>query len=901
MTLLPGARLGPYEIVSPLGAGGMGEVYRARDTKLGRDVALKILPDVFASDPERLARFEREAKTLAALNHPHIAHLYGFEQTTSGASQISASALVMELVEGDDLAHRIARGPIPLDEALTIARQIAEALEAAHEQGIVHRDLKPANIKVRDDGTVKVLDFGLAKALEGSSRAGGSGGSSGSGRGAEELLNSPTITSPAMTMRGMILGTAAYMAPEQAKGKTVDKRADIWAFGCVLYEMLTGRRAFSGDDVSDTLAVVLRGDPDWTSVPAPARRLLKKCLEKDPRRRLHDIGDAWDLIGEPESSATTGSRRALWLAWGVAGVMLATTAALAVVHFREDRSLPPAVRFELLPPPKSNYDIYIALSPDGRRLAFTARDDAGRLNLWLRDLDSFEARMLPGTQDVGSPFWSPDSRFIAFGAQRHLKKIDVAGGSPQTIAEAAEPVGMGSWNADDVIVFGARGAGALKRVPAGGGIPQPMTAIDTERGEIFHSFPCFLPDGKHFAYFRASSNPDVQGIYIGSLDSAPEQQDRTRLVGTTIGPVQVTSGSSGGRLLYVLDGTLMSQSFDTTARRLAGAPLPVAEGIGSSGSFAFFTASMTNSLAYRVGVGTAVNLEQLAWFDRKGQELAKLGDPRGYGGPVALSPDGRTAAVAISATRALPDLWLIEFARGIFTRFTFHAAPDSDPVWSPDGQRIVFRSVRGRNADLYVKDASGAAAESLLLDTPALQKTPTDWSRDGRFILFHTLTVSTNFDVWALPMSGKKPVVLLQTEFSETAARFSPDGRWISYISNESGRPEIYLRPFSVSADGTPSVGGKWQVSKDGGAGPRWRRDSRELYFRSATGAVMTVDVSTGSGWATSLPRALTIRLPSQIGYDVSADGQQFLVSTPVTPSPSEPVSVVLNWSDGSR
>jgi Tol biopolymer transport system component len=897
LPLTPGSRIGVYEVLSALGAGGMGEVYRARDTRLGRDVALKIIPDVFASDSERLARFEREARTLASLNHPNIAHLHGFEESPS-TDPAGTRAIVMELVEGEDLAVRIARGPIPLDEALAIAKQIVLALDAAHEQGIVHRDLKPGNIKIRDDGTVKVLDFGLAKAF-GLAEAGGPG---------VGLNNSPTITTPAMTMRGVILGTAAYMAPEQAKGKAVDSRADIWAFGCVFYEMVTGRRAFAGDDVSDTLASVLRANVDWTGVPPSVVRLLKKCLERDPRQRLHDIGDAWDLLDAAPISAPPAQNGRGAFAWSLVTLLAITTIGLAVVHFRETAPAREVVRFLIPPPPASTFDIYLALSPDGRRLAFTARDKDGVIHLWVRELDTLEARLLPGTDGAWSPFWSPDGRYVAFAAGRLLKKIDVLGGPPQTLCESPMLVGSGTWNQEGVIVFGTRSVGpaaVLRRVAATGGDPIPITAIAEPALETFHTFPSFLSDGQHFVYFRQSTSAERQGFYLGSLDVRPDQQPTTRLIAATHGPARVVRSSEGGeRLLFLRERTLTAQAFDSDRLQVLGDAAPLAEGIGSSGSFGFFSASDNDVLAYRTGPPTFTNFGQMTWLDRGGKPIGSVGEPRAFAIPVrslALTRDAARAAVGISPTPA-GDLWIVEFTRGTSTRLTFHENAEVNPVWSPDGRRIVFRANRQGVGDLYVKDARGISDETRLLET-AEPETPTDWSPDGRFVLFSRPGPNSGMDLWLLPFDGDRvPWPLLATPFDETVGRFSPDGRWIAYESNESGRSEIYLRQLAWSADGTPSVGAKWLVSTDGGADARWRRDGRELLYRHPSGAMMAAEVSfRGETPQTSIPRRLFTLPPSVLNWDVAADGKRFLVLLPVAPPTSDPISVVLNWSRALR
>jgi serine/threonine protein kinase/Tol biopolymer transport system component len=875
-----GARVGHYEVTGLLGAGGMGEVYRGRDTRLDRSVALKILPKAFASDSERRARFAREAKTLAALNHPHIAQIHGFEESGD------TSALVMELVDGEDLSERIRRGPIPYDEAIAIARQIADALAAAHDQGIIHRDLKPGNIKLRDDGTIKVLDFGLAKAVEtGAAMQSGS---------ASDTTNSPTITSPAMTLRGVILGTAAYMAPEQAKGRAVDKRADIWAFGCVLYEMLTGRRAFGGEDVSETMASVLKSDVDWTGVPRQARRLIGRCLDKDPRKRLQDIRDAWDLLDEAAPAGAPASTA--WLPWLIAAVLFMTTAGLVV---RELASPPPplmSAQFQIEPPAGQEFDFSMSVSPDGRRLAFTTLDESRTTHLWVRDIDSIEARRLPGTEGAVGAFWSPDSRSIAFGVGRALMKVDLAGGAKQQIAESPGNVGGGGWNRDGVIVFGTFGVGPIRRVPAAGD-ETPVTL--TPDATTSHSFPLFLPDGRRFLYFIMSARPDVRGIYLGAIDREPSAQERVRVVPATHGPIAIVNSSSGSRLLFVQDGSLKSQPFDTTEVRLTGEPTVIAEDLGSTGARAFV--SVTDEvLAYRTGVAGQPNVAQLRWVDRTGASIGDLGEPRliapsPYG--IAIAPGDRQAALMIAQTPS-PDLWLMELARGVETRVTFHEAADMNPIWSPRGDRLAFRSNRVSTGELYEKDVSGTADETLVFkggDAPA----PTDWSNDGKFLLFQRLTANHGPDLWVLPVGRTQASPLLQTPFAEQGARFSPDGRWVAYTSTESGRPEIYLRPFNVSASGQPSLGQKARVSTDGGSGVRWRGDGRELIYRDRTEGFTAVDVTTvGTSVTIGIPRRLFAPPPGTVAWDITANAQRFLVAVPVTApvASMDPITVVLNW-----
>ncbi len=890
MFLTTGSSVGHYQILGSLGAGGMGEVYRARDTKLGRDVALKILPEAVSTDPERRARFAREARSLAALNHPNIAQVHGFEDGEP------TSALIMELVDGQDLSERIRRGPSPFDDAIAIARQIGDALQTAHDRGIIHRDLKPGNIKVRDDGTVKVLDFGLAKALD--------QGSGIADQGSGELSNSPTITTPAMTMHGMILGTAAYMAPEQAKGRAVDRRADIWAFGCVLYEMLTGRKAFAGDDVSDTLASILKSDVDWTGVPPQATRLLKRCLEKDPRKRLHDVGDAWDLLEDRSPLPQSTPQRSSWLPWTVAALFAVTTIGLAALRFMQPAPAPPeSARFQIAPPPNTEFSTYLAVSPDSRRVAFTASDRNRMSTLWVRDLQSLEARQLPGTENATSPFWSPDGRFIAFADGRVLKKIDLSGGPAQTLGEAPGSVGLGAWNTAGAIVVGTRGLGGLYKVPDTGGTLVPLTSI-VEESERGHSFPTFLPDQKRFLYIKLSARADEQGVYMGSIDAAPEQQGTTRLLPLGFGPLVLTNGDQGRRLLFARGGTVMSQPFDADRVELSGEPTPVAERVGSAGSFAFFGAG-SNVLVYRTGTAATSTSEQLTWFDRTGKEIAKVGDPLAVSaGPfsLAIAPDGRRAAVMISEAAPPADLWLVEFARGLVTRLTSTPGAEAGPVWAPDSRRLAFRRGRTDNfsSDMFVKDVDGADEEEPIAPQPT-GGTPTDWSRDGRTILLVRGPDNIASDIFAWSTDRKVAEPLLRTAFTEHTGRLSSDGRWLAYVSNESGESEIYVRPFSIGADGKPAVGPKWRVSTSGGVMPRWRADGKELFFRAGNGDFMSVDVTiAGGSIQTTLPRRLFANIPSVHAWDVTADGQRFLISvvlsSPLSPAAVDPITVVLNW-----
>jgi Tol biopolymer transport system component len=906
MSLATGTKLGPYEILSALGAGGMGEVYRARDTKLGRDVALKILPGVFATDPDRLARFQREAQVLASLNHPNIGHIYGLEETDG------VRALVLELVEGPTLADRVVQGPIPIDEALRIARQIAEALDAAHEQGVIHRDLKPANIKVRENGTVKVLDFGLAKLAAPDTR--GAGGMAG-------LSQSPTVTSPAATLTGVILGTAAYMAPEQARGKAVDKRADIWAFGVVLYEMFTGQRLFEGETVSDTLIEVATKEPDWNRVPAKVHRLLRRCLEKDPKKRLRDIGEAWFVFEDAPQAGTVQAvsphawwRTAGWVA--ALAVFAIALASLAFIHFRETPPVAEVVRFQIPPPGKSDIAGYsVVVSPDGRRVAFVAPGAGGAPQLWVRSLDLLESRPLAGTEGVLIPaFWSPDSRFIGFAVQGKLKKVDVSGGSVQPVCDVPGSFRGGAWSPDGVIIFGT---GSLMRVPESGGTATPVTRLDPSRQELFHGGPAFLPDARHFFYFRSAGlGGKNTGIYVGSLDSNPEQQNTKLLVASDQGAVyarvpKVPAQQQDGFLLFFREGSLMAQPFDAGLRELTGEAIPIAEGLGTSTGAPHigppqFSASMTGVLAYRHAGALGLNT-QLTWFDRQGKNLGTIGEPGEYSS-VALSPDGTRVAVAHTDPQAASaraasgnsEIWVYEVGGGTSTQLTFDHTQTWFPVWSRDSSRIIFSSGRDGAFNPYQKASSGAGSEDAVFKSSEY-KFVQDWSPDERFLMYSQAD-GPNIHLWMLPLEGeRKPTPYLKTEVTESQGRFSPDGHYVAYSSNGSGKREIYVQPFP-----NPQ-GGKWKVSTGGGGQPRWRRDGKELFYISADSKMMAVEVSTAPVFKAGARKVL-FATPILDGgntnnvtrYDVTADGNKFLIDS-VLPETSgravTPITVVLNWN----
>ncbi len=888
MSLTPGARIGPYEITAQIGAGGMGQVWRATDTTLGRQVAIKILPDAFASDPERLARFGREATTLASLNHPNIAAIFGFEKSAG------LQALIMELVEGEDLSTMIARGPVSPSDTLSIARQIADALEVAHEQGIIHRDLKPANIKVRADGTVKVLDFGLAKALapEGASAT-------------ADLANSPTITSPAMTEMGIVLGTAAYMSPEQARGRPVDRRADIWAFGVVLYEMSVGRRLFGGDDVTETIASVVKDEPNLAAAPPALRRLLGRCLEKDPRKRLRDISVAWELIDGPGGPATAGDRepsrpRRWWLPWAVVSAALAAAAAFAVLWLNVPQPDVRSVEFNVGPPAETvltNPYGATAVSPDGRYLVFAAGSVAtNSSSLWLRQMDSRSARQLQGTEGANFPFWSPDSQWVAFYQAGKLKRTGIVGGAPQVLCDAANLAGSGgTWNRDDTVLFAS--TGGLFRVGGSGGVPERVTTADAARQERGYGHPQFLPDGRHFLYFISSDDPTVEGIYAGSLD---DPTVRVRIVAAERKASYVTSRDGRtGYLLWLRDEMLVAQPFDPGTLTLSGTPLPIVDDIAAGGpaTRAAFWTSQSGVLAYRT---EATARASLVWMSRSGQLLGEAA-PEALRGSFKLSRDGSRVAMGIADDSGNADIWTLDLARQVTTRVTFDPAGEVIPVWSHDDSRIAYVSDRSGIRQIYRTAFGGGGTEEQLTTEPSW-KSILDWSPDGRHLLYLRASGTTGSDIWVSPLEGERtPAVVVQTPFSENGARFSPDGKWIAYASNATGRLEVYVRPFP------PASESPWQVSNQGGSRPKWGDDGKALYFLGPSAGqqtpLMAADVRVlGGRLETDAPRELfrigTVSPSVYSPYDVTRDGQRFLIYQPssAAASTAPPLTVVTDW-----
>jgi serine/threonine protein kinase/Tol biopolymer transport system component len=881
MSLAAGSRVGAYEIISALGVGGMGEVWRATDTRLKRQVALKVLPAAFVTDPERIARFQREAEVLAALNHPNIAQIYGIEEAGG------VTALVLELVEGPTLSDRIAKGPIPIDEALPIAKQIAEALEAAHEQGIIHRDLKPANIKVRDDGTVKVLDFGLAKLAE--------PGVTSAARPASST-ESPTITSPAMmTGIGVLLGTAAYMSPEQAKGRAADRRSDIWAFGCVLYEMLTGEPAFRGDEISETLAAVIKDEPDWTALPSNTpesiQRLLRRCLAKERGRRLSDAGAARLEIDEanqtPTPSPVAVSRTSERIAWLAALVLTATAAVTAMVIFRPAVAPTPELRLEIATPPTTDA-VSFALSPDAANLVFVAATD-GPPRLWVRSLRDGSTRPLAQTAGAIHPFWSPDSQAIGFFADGKLKRIQVDGSALQVLANAPADAGA-TWSRNNVIVFAPTLIGPLYRVASIPSSSEPTT-VTRVGGDQAHRFPQFLPDGRHFFYSVVEAG--TAAVYLGSLENLESRRLLDADAGATL--------ADPGHLVFVRQGTLFAQPFDSTTRSLRGEPVPLAEVIAADrfGHVGLST-SPTGGIAYRTGSGLPAR--QFIWFDRTGNEIKRVGDPDAQGDidPV-LSVDEKLVALRRGVGHA--TIWFLNTDRGQLSRF----GEGAYPLLSPTGRDVMYsigpanpgtHQHTGPGYDLFRKPIDGGI-ETPVFNSPEI-KTPMDWSSDGAFVLYRrNLGTLATYSLWALPLDGSgKPIEVSSGSFTSREGQFSPDVKWIAYQSDESGQFEIYLQRF-------PGKENKTLVSVKGGAQVRWRSDGKELFYLGLDGRLMAVPVQlTPSGppvIGDSTPLFMTqVGTPvpslSRQQYVVSNNGQRFLMNTVLDEGKVPGITLLLNW-----
>jgi len=891
-----GKKILHYEIIDKLGEGGMGEVYRARDNTLGREVALKILPAAFAADAARVARFQREAKLLASLNHPNIAAIH------SVAQDGDVIGLALELVIGDDLTVHLENGTVSLDKALAYAEQIAAAVEAAHEQGVVHRDLKPANIKIAHDGVVKVLDFGLAKAT----------GAAGESSSSLNTTISPSLASAPLTLDGVILGTVAYMSPEQARGSNLDRRTDIFSFGVVLFEMLVGQRPFGGPTMSDMMAAILKEEPDLDTLPAdtpPAiRLLLTRCLAKDPKQRLRDMGEARLIIaavrgGDPTASMVLGERKtetggrrlakreiAAWalaavaiVAFGVTALMSTTggTTATKAPEIRATISAPDDHDFEV----NGNHSGALSLSPDGTKMIFTASAGSGRPSLFLRSLGSSTAQQISNTEGATYPFWSPDSRQIAFFADGKLKKLDLNGGAPMTVTRALDGRG-GTWNIDGTILFAPETQTPIHRVSTGGVLGGPVTTVDNTRmAETTHRFPSFLPDGRHFLYLRgshAANNQDaVNSIWVGDLES--EETFELMQSGTQANYAQ-------GHLFWVRDQFLMARPFSVQDLEFTGEAFAVGEGVVVQlGTWrAAYAVSEAGPLSFQGGLAAE---QVLTLFDREGKELGTIGEAAMYS-EIRLSRDNRYLAAGVDAEGGgQSDIWVYDLSRNVGSRLTFDDARDTKPVWSPDGKQIAFTSNRGGKSGVFVRSADGRGdAESLF--TIEGQCEVQDWSRDGKYLAFDT-GIGKN-DLWVLNLEDGEAFALVASGFDVGYARFSPDGNWIGYISNEGGKYELYVTRF-------PSGEGKWQLTKDGADWLLgWNDAGTELFYLDLEGNLGSVKVAFGDQVVVDLP---TMLFSTRAGttWDNKSDGNGFVLGVPDDAGDDFPITLIVNWDSGGQ
>ena len=882
MSLAAGTRLGPYEIAAPIGAGGMGEVYRAKDTRLDRQVAVKVLSSHLSASEEVRQRFEREAKTISQFSHPHICSLYdvGREGETD--------YLVMELLEGESLADRLGKGALPTEQVLRYGIEIADALDKAHRQGIVHRDLKPGNIMLTKTG-VKLLDFGLAKPLTAAGARPVSGVS---------VLATEAQVSQPLTERGTVLGTFQYMAPEQLEGGEADGRSDIFAFGAVLYEMATGKKAFTGKSQASLIGSILRDEPPSISEAAPMippalNRVVKTCLAKDPEDRFQTAHDAklqleWIAEGGSQAGlpAPVVARRKNRekLAWAVAAVAL-VAAGLATYGWIRRAPVPPLMaRFDIMSPEDLVAIDMPRVSPDGRLIALNATDASGKTRIWLRPLNSLTAHALEGTDGTTRPFWSPDSRFLAFFAEGKLKKVDTTGGPPQKVCDA--PTGAdGSWSSEGVILFDGVTGDPIQRVAATGGTPVVEVKPDPARKETQVAWPEFLPDGRHYIYLASGQKPEDNLYRIGSLgskESTPMASAQTLL-----------SYAAPGYILFVRDKTLVAQRFDLKKLKTIGEPAPVAEKIGTDAvGLARFSVSRNGVLAYRTGDSG----NRLLWMDRGGKELETAGAPGDYGNPALSRAGDRLAFNASDPRSGKFDIWVRDLARGVNSRFTFAAGVNICPLWSPDGSRIVFTSEKEGASSLLEKASTGQGEEKSLLKSTDGRVLATDWSRDGKYIAY-SHRGKEGWDIFVMPTSGdRKPIPVVQTPFNDLNATFSPDGRFIAYQSNESGRGEVYVQTF-------PDPGGKWQISTAGGFDASWRADGKQIFFRAPDQKLMAVDVQTAGNFQAGIPQPLFLgRVPpgaSRNRYSPAADGQRFLYIAPLGRESMTPTTVILNWFEG--
>ena len=874
MTLSVGAKLGPYEILSPIGAGGMGEVYKARDTRLDRTVAIKVLPEHIAKREDLRARFEREARAVASLNHPHICVIHDI------GNQDGTGYMVMEYMEGETLAARIEKGALPLDQVLQLATQIADALDRAHRAGVTHRDVKPQNIMLTRDG-VKVLDFGLAKSMIKPGPA------------------DATLTA-ALTTEGTVMGTPQYMAPEQFEGQEADARSDIWAFGAVLYEMVTGQRAFQGKSYSSLVGAILSADRPPMAVkpftPAWLERLVRRCLAKDPEDRWQSMRDIVLELRTPIAETAAGPSKGVRWPWAVGAAVFALTT--VVLGWRVRVPAPaPVMRFSVSLPDGAVFTTtevsgptpQIAISPDGRMIAFAATQGQIEPVLYVRTLDSFTAQILPGTEGAAFPFWSADSRLAGFFAKGKLKIIDVYSRTVTVIADARAGRGA-TWNRNGTILFAEDIGSPLKSVPTAGGAPRLVTTLDAARGEVSHRFPQFLPDGRHFIYSNIAS-AGHQGVYIGSLDSATSTQVLKGKWGS--------SSVFGQYLLSAREGLLTAHVLDTDRLTISGKQIRVADQVAtnSPSGFAAFSASATGTLVY--ASGSSPNRE-LVWFSRDGRRLGSVGPPGEYSGPALRSDDRLLVVSRVDSQTRTPDIWMFDLERGTETRLTSHPASDRAPLWSAEGKHVIFGSDRSGTWDLYMKSIETEQPETLLTSPPD-GAFPSALSADGRFVIYHAPSPHRGWDVWLQPMTERaKPSPIVQTDFNEMHGTVSPDGRWIAYTSDETGSMQVYVQSF-------PTAGNKSQVSVRGGYEPKWGANGDELYFISASRKLMSVKLQSGASFRAAVPEELfELPLSEPVAsfpntYVVAADGRRFLVNTFIRDSPSSPIFVVLNWTTGLR
>jgi Tol biopolymer transport system component/tRNA A-37 threonylcarbamoyl transferase component Bud32 len=873
MAITAGTRIGAYEVTSQLGEGGMGVVYRARDTKLLRDAALKVLPEHFADDPNRLSMLQREAQLLASLNHPNIAQIYGLEQVGN------TGCIVMELVEGETLSDKLKNGPLPFDEALEIAKQIADALAAAHERGIVHRDLKPANIKLTPGGTVKVLDFGLAKALNTPSEM------------KTDLSMMPTKVSGSMT--GRIVGTVGYMSPEQARGKEVDARTDIWSFGCVLFEMLTARLAFEAETATDMIAKIVTAEPDLNLLPPKTppsiRLLLSATLNKNVHQRLQHIGDMRLFLDQKMFTGGAGATATVlhdkpkpnFVLLSALAAAVVAAVVLGVLYFRTPAPAAASeIRFELGLPEMTNG---VTVSPDGQHFAYATVTDGTRA-LWIRSIASETAQRLTGTDNVNGGIWAPDSQRIAFIADGKLRKVDINSGAVQVICDLPGGQARGfSWNRDGVILI-ARSDNVIARVSDSTGEIKPLTALDQSKKETVHAVPEFLPDGNHFIYAIVSTVPDNAGIFVGSLDG----QTKKRLL--PLGPRLEGIAYAPQGYLILSTGAVTVQRFDAQSLTLSGQPVSFSDGT-------LLSVSNNGLMLYRKPAA-APAARQLTWFDRNGKQTGQLGASGNYG-DIQISPNGDRVALDMTDPNMPRDVWVMDVARAVLSRVTLEMSDDWNPAWSTDGNRVIFASADGNGTHIHTKSYTGAGKEDLVFESTD-NEIPTDWSPDGRYIPFSRQKKGGGVDLWVLDTMGKKASPFIESRFDKAQSKISPDGRFLAYTTNDSGTYQIVVQSFP------DPTGGKWQISSQGGIEPKWRHDGRELYYLALDGKLMAVSIKSEKTLeaGTAMPlfdTPLTYQrgqLPRTHRYDVAPDGR-FLLAVPKATAAAPPIVAVMNWTAG--